>query len=291
MKMIQNPKRACCFLLTAVLIFSAALFSAQAETEQTARLIGLLITRESLKSYVGEDQVLWGTVTQPGPEEEVECRFEGINALRLLCFFTPDESGQDASLHSNVDDGIAAVDFDITENGASIKMNAKIFFVPSQEETLFFYNPVLMTEDGRVFATVGDAMIVDAGMFPPGAAVGQTVKDQRTHRENGQEIVDTTEAALEIQSARAPLNIHLVQFSSDHELLQADAYAPGTVPETIVPLGKADYLLLETEERDGEGRIYCRREVFGREDDFLNTLFCREDGICLQEYHEILWEE
>ncbi len=69
----------------------------------------------------------------------------------------------------------------------------------------------------------------------------------------------------------------------------SEEYQPGTVPEQIIPLPEADYLLLETEEEDSEGGVFIRREVFGRDADYLNTLSCRDDGICLSHHHEILW--
>ena len=45
-------------------------------------------------------------------------------------------------------------------------------------------------------------------------------------------------------------------------------------------------LLIETEEK---GSTHVRRQVIGRDEDFMNTLSCRDDGICIQHYHEIVW--
>ena len=72
---------------------------------------------------------------------------------------------------------------------------------------------------------------------------------------------------------------------------KSEEFAPGSVPEQIAPLGEADYLLLETEEKTPDGSMFTRREIFGRDIDYLNTLSCREDGICVSHYHEIIWNE
>ena len=134
-------------------------------------------------------------------------------------------------------------------------------------------------------------MAVSAEMNPPGASVGQTVRDERKHTENGIEFVDNTEVSVEIMAVREPLKIRLLQFNKAHEILQSEEYEPGSVPEQIAPLGEADYLLLETEEKTPDGSMSTRREIFGRDIDYLNTLSCREDGICVSHYHEIIWNE
>ena len=95
--------------------------------------------------------------------------------------------------------------------------------------------------------------------------------------------------SIQIQAVRKPLLIRLLQFSRTHELLENEEFLPGTVPEQIIPLTETDYLLLEIEEEDPDREVFIRREVFGRDADYLNTLSCRDDGICLSHYHEILW--
>jgi hypothetical protein len=148
---------------------------------------------------------------------------------------------------------------------------------------------VLRTDLGQVFAVPGDFMAVSAAMNPPGSAVGQTVRDERKHTENGSETIDTTTVNILIKAVREPMKIRLLQFSEAHELLISEEFVPGTVPEQIVPLTESDYLLLETVEKSPEGGSFTRREAIGRDTDFLNTMSCRDDGICLCHYHEVLW--
>ena len=260
-----------------------------ADSSEGSRLIGLLITREDLSEYTGEAGIILASCTQEGPDDEPEYHFGDISGLRLICFITPEESGEGSSIISNVDDGISAVDFDMNEDGSSIKMHATINFVPNQDEELFYYNPVLRTDSGQVFAVPGDFMAVSTAMNPPGSAVGQTVRDERKHTENGSENIDTTIVSIQIKAIREPLEIRLLQFSAEHKLLESTEYEPGAVPEQIVPLTEADYLLLETVEKEANGDSFPRREAIGRDVDFLNTMSCRDDGICLCHYHEILW--
>jgi len=261
-----------------------------ADTSEGSRLIGLLITREDLAGHTDESGVLLASCLQKGSVDETEYRFGDISGLQLICFIASEGNGEESLVISNADDGISAVDFNMNEDGSSIKMDATISFVPGQDEAFFFYNPVLRTESGQVFAVPGDFMTVSAAMNPPGSSVGQTVRDERRHMENGSETTDITTVSIQIKAVREPMKIRLLQFNKAHELLKSEEFMPGTVPEQIVPLTEADYLLVETEEKDPDGGSFTRREAIDRDVDFLNTMSCREDGICLCHYHEVLWE-
>ena len=262
-----------------------------ADPAEGSRLAGLFITKEDISSYIGEEGLLWASVSGECSESGPEYRFEAVNGLRLICFTVPENGDEGSSIVSNVDDGFAAVDFNLSEDGSTVRIKASVSVVPKQDEETFFFNPVLRTADGGVFAVPGDFMAVSAGMNPPGASVGQTVRDERKHTEDGVEIVDYTEVNVEITAVREPLKIRLLQFNKAHEILQSEEYEPGSVPEQVVPLAGADYLLLETEEKASDGSAFTRREIFGRDTDYLNTLSCREDGICVSHCHEILWNE
>ena len=70
----------------------------------------------------------------------------------------------------------------MSEDTGNIRMKASVSVVPKQDEDIFFYNPVLRTKDGRIFAVPGDFMVVSAEMNPPGASVGQTVRDMKPQK-------------------------------------------------------------------------------------------------------------
>ncbi len=285
-------KIAAVLLLVAVfLVFSGSLAEEVSldDPSEASRLIGLLITREDLSEYTGEAGILVASCTQEGPDAEPEYHFGDISGLRLICFIAPEDGEEGGRIISNVDDGISSVDFDMSDDGASVKMDATIHFVPEKDEELFFYNPVLRTDSGQVFAVPGDFMAISPAMNPPGSAVGQTVRDERKHTENGIETTDTTTVNIQIKAVREPLKIRLLQFSAEHELLDSAEFEPGTVPEQMIPLAGTDYILLETVEKDSDEDSFIRREAIGRDVDFLNTMSRRDDGICLCHYHEILW--
>ncbi|MBR4331661.1 MAG: hypothetical protein IKP72_03190 [Clostridia bacterium] len=284
-------KIAAALFLIAISLASAALSEAPAPygASENSRLIGLLITREDLSASAGEDGVIWASCTQNGPDADIEYSFGDVGGLRLICFAAPEEGGEGSRIVSNVDDGISAVNFDLNEDGSTVKMDAVIRFVPGLDDAFFFYNPVMRTASGQVFAVPGDFMAVSADANPIGSLVGQTIRDERKHTENGKEIIDATTAGIQIEAVREPLKIRLLQFSAEHELLASEEFEPGAVPEQIVPLAAADYLLLETIEKGPDGEPFIRREAIGRDVDYMNTFSCRDDGICLFHYHDVFW--
>lgn len=285
-------KNAAVFLMIILLLASAALSEGTlpAEISEGSRLIGLLITREDLTAHTGQTGVLPASCLQAAPDADPEYLFGDVNGLRLIGFMLPDASGEGSRVVSSVDDGLTDVSFDVSEDSGSVSMDAAIRFVPGQEEVFFFFNPVVMAASGQVFAVPGDFMAVSAAANPPGSSVGQTLREDRKHTENGTEITDTTTVAVRIDAVREPAEIRLIQFSEKHEALKSEAFLPGAVPDVIVPLAQADYLLLETVEKDGDGSFFTRREAVGRDADYLNTMSCGPDGICVDHYHEVRWK-
>ena len=105
-----------------------------ADTSEGSRLIGLLITREDLAGHTDESGVLLASCLQKGSVDETEYRFGDISGLRLICFIASEGNVEESLVISNADDGISAVDFNMNEDGSSVKMDATISFVPGQNE-------------------------------------------------------------------------------------------------------------------------------------------------------------
>ena len=64
-----------------------------------------------------------------------------------------------------------------------------------------------------------------------------------------------------------------------------DRYTPGAVPDTITADTATEYIIVETFDADAE----IRRELYQKSDEWLTTVFCREDGICIANGTAIVW--
>lgn len=128
-------KKIAAVLLTMIALLSSIALSeeaAPADPSEGSRLIGLLITQEDLSAYAGEDGVLIASCAQQEADADPEYSFGEVDGLRLLCFTVPDETGEGSRIVSNVDDGISAVDFDMSDDGSSVKMDAAISVVQAR---------------------------------------------------------------------------------------------------------------------------------------------------------------
>ena len=102
-------KKYAAVLLTMIVLHASISLSDEitfADSVEDSRLVGLLITKEDLSAYTGEDGILFASCTQKVTDSEPEYSFGEVNGLRLLCFVVPDETGEDSRIISNVDDGI-----------------------------------------------------------------------------------------------------------------------------------------------------------------------------------------
>ena len=151
---------------------------------------------------------------------------------------SPDAARDDRHIVFIVDDGFTDIHFDINEDSSSVRMDVDISFVPGPEDALFFFNPVLMTVAGQLYAVPDDFMTVNTAVNPPRSSVAQAILDERKHTENGSEAAVTTSITFQIHAVREPMEIHLLQFSEKRELLKSEAFLPGTVPNLIAPLAE-----------------------------------------------------
>ena len=135
----SKKKLAAVLFVIIMLLVSVSLSeeTVSADTSEGSRLIGLLITREDLAGHTDESGVLLASCLQKGSVDETEYRFGDISGLRLICFIASEGNGEESFVISNADDGISAVDFNMNEDGSSVKMDATISFVPGQNEAFF----------------------------------------------------------------------------------------------------------------------------------------------------------
>ena len=82
----------------------------------------------------------------------------------------------------------------------------------------------------------------------------------------------------------AGTRVELVQMDDAHGVVSMQRFAPGTLPQQIVPEQNTAYILLES--RSGEN---VRRSLFTPDDESLHAFFLRDDGICEQADHPIIW--
>ena len=313
---------ACCVLALAFVlgVTGVVRFPAGSGVSTPDRLIGILVTREYLDTFDSEkyfdenigklvsgggiseaDQQRYGRLwavrtekTAPSDDgthlfTETDFVFEGVDGLRLIYPALHQTEGSYGC--TNADTGICdvSINVDATGTGEKVKLEGSVYYVPGKEDVQFFFNPVYQTENGDVYALPGESMSMDPDQ-PAGASMGFSLSGFQNASEGGKETASSgTEVTVSIRTVHETLKVRALQFSADHRLLKTDEFLPGELPETFAPLPETEYIIRETVVNSEDPDDSAERTLIPKQETFLSAMSCREDGICIPQYCEILW--
>lgn len=311
-----------------VLLLAAALLTASAGCRlaredagfgaQEDRLIGVLLTTEYLdlfdfEGYLNDNLggfaggeieidgdareyqgrlyavVVTKTVTNEETGETIETEeyeFPGIDGIP---YFTVREGeGTTASISNGlISDGHVAISHGDEEN--SITMEGTLYVTPDAGRT-YYFNPVYQSADGRVYAMSGSGYTA-GGVRDEGEAYAQTLTATTTVTKDGKAVSDTVSVKVTIHVMRPPEKIVIVEMDEDNVMVTREVYAPGAAPEAITPEESTAYIVMETHKRDAGGKEIVVRGLYDKKAGTLEMFALREDGVCVKQWAQILWEE
>lgn len=298
------------FLLGCTGAVQIARNDAQTISAEPGRLIGALITTEPLDLFdiegylnyhagsiisggiigmeesAGYEGKLYAVLKEKGRPEYA---FEGVDGIRYFAAEMEDEHGSYTQSVSDegISDGHMAVN--ASDEGTSVSLEGTIYVSTksTREIVQYYVNPVYQEADGRVYAMEGNSISIDDETGSGGGKMtvtlnesdSQTVGDKSTSRESSVKIsiayIEPTEC------------VTVVQMDGENVPLDRKEYRLSEVPETLTVVPSAEYLVVETRGADGTEA----RKLYQKEDESFTIYFCREDGICVQHWTEILWTE
>ena len=184
-----------------------------------------------------------------------------------------------------MDDGISDGNyhFQSTDDGESASLKGTIFVASQSNSHSFYFNPVYQTSNGEVYAVTGQGISSNQENVP-GASWSTKISENQEITTNDTNTASGTEVEVTVCVMDKPTDIALLQFNDKNELLARAEYRPDTLPEQIDVLSDTQYLIMETSSSEG-----LNRTLFQREDSFVYAFYCRSDGICIKQAHEILW--
>ena len=88
-----------------------------------------------------------------------------------------------------------------------------------------------------------------------------------------------------------PMKITLYQMDRDNQVLRKDEYIPGKMPEKLEVSQGCEYLLIETEKKDPDGKMIISRDLYeqGEEGETLDIFYRGEGGKLSRQSTEINW--
>ena len=169
-----------------------------------------------------------------------------------------------------------------------LKCSTELCYVLREDEKSFIVNPVYRTEDGRVYAVPAGTSYSFSREAP--GSVTLTLSDSQYWSRGEESKKDTMEFAVTINIVDEVKNVSVMQFSRDNELLKADTFLPGTLPQELKPEAGAEYIIVDTETDSPDKEYPHTHEVYNRGDETLSILELQENGYCIKRNCRILWD-
>ena len=283
-------------------------------TAETDRLIGVLITEDSIESFDMETylqnnlselvnqkeismpeipadaQRLYATNTLKDVNS-LDFSFEGIKGIRFFsCYIDPEGNG-DGYWTSGADEGCSDSHwgFKETEDSSRIEGECTIFSTMSSHEKMFFVNPMYQTTDGRIYVIPGGGEVFsrDIAFYTTSS---RTLNEKRTMTINGETKTFEAEIKINFSFINPPSSVTLLQYDEENLVIAEQIIKADSIPEEIIPLKNAQYLIIESVVSTPDGTETTERQLLQRKDNYAKVFSVREDDIIVQHSIELKWQ-
>lgn len=284
-------------LLLAVLLLSGCQLASEEKREDPLqdKLVGVLVTFEPLdldfdiEGYFSDNPGLLdgGEVTlEPGEGMEYEEKlwaqvteegwsFPGIEGMVMGQMWQEDHwlgfSTEGFCEHRTSVERTEVLD--------AIEEEGTVYF-PAGASIMLCANPVYMTADGRYYAIQGDSF---QSSLQTGS-MSQSISDEMVWNVDGQETTYRAKFTTTVQGAALAEKLVLVWMTEDHQEIARAEYIPGQLPEEIIPVAGAAYLIAEQIAGETVSRQLCQPG-----DEPLTVYYQSQHLWCLPELANILW--
>lgn len=284
--------------------------AADGETEQDC-LIGMLVTREPLdlfdyEGYFSEnaDKLLAGgeisredsaayqgglyanpVEQEAGSERYTEYVFNNVEGYALYSAFSG--SGENGINYTSGDEAISdsKTHLSYTDGGKCIELEGTIYVTTENGPKAFYFNPVYQAATGELYALAGQGTSF-SGDLSEGMSHSTCMKEEQEYSADTASETESvaSEIKLTVTYILPPEKLVLIQFDGQNNIISQEEYAPGRLPEKLKPEPGTEYIVLASVNSQG-----TERELFQRDDEYLEAFFCREDGICVKTSTELIW--
>lgn len=165
-------------------------------------------------------------------------------------------------------------------------LEGTVYISPTGHDRTYYFNPIYQSADGRVYATTGSGLVA-GGTDSEGVVSAQTLDARYTMTENGKTVTDSVSVKISFIVMYRPEKIVVLQMDAESAVVSRMEYATGEVPKTITPEKNMAYIVVETHKTDSAGNAQTSRKLYGKDAESLEAFFCREDGVCIQQWIQI----
>ena len=217
--------------------------------------------------------------------------FEGLKGMQF-CVPTIQAAEKENSYIATMSDPAVSdvhTSLFIGDDENSVSLEGTIYVSSSKRDHIYFFNPVYQSSDGSVYLVSGDSHGFSGEGYGESSAFSQTMEASTTVTENGKVKKDAISIKITISVMFEPEKIAVLQMNADNTPISQAEYKTDEFPGTIALEAGAVYFIVETHKRDNMGSLIISRDIFGKDDEHIETFFAREDGVCVKRWTEIAY--
>jgi len=307
----MNKRIFAVLLAASILLSGCQLAKPENENNYTDRLAGVFVTTQHVDLWDAEaflndnlDEILSGNTDELDAPQHYDKLFaqvaesndnnqnsryvfNGIEGYFLASYLVkPDNEQQNEYWSSEVTGGIcdAAFSHHSTDTGTENILEGTIYVTAGSAETVFYFNPVYQTEDGRVYLMTGQGMSFGTGMA---SSATHTLNAERTHTQDGITNTDTTSVKITIAAVDPAVELKILQMDSGNNIVKEASYSVSDAPEALSFDPNTVYIIVEERTKDSS----IRRMLYQPGDRNMHYFKTLEGSICIKAQVSLNWQE
>lgn len=220
-----------------------------------------------------------------------EYAFPGFEGIPYYYAWVPSNMKHEGYYTSGSDDALSDGHISVKSGDRenSITMEGTVYVTP-RLDSRFYFNPVYQSPDGHVYAVQG-SFLSSSEVQGEGVAFSQIMDATYKTTENGKSRSDRISIKISISVMYPPEKIVVLQMGKEGSLVSRIEYTPGEMPKEIVPEKNTEYFIVETQKSGGHDGNTILRKLYGKDAESFEAFFCREDGICVNQWVQIQWNQ
>ena len=175
-----------------------------------------------------------------------------------------------------------------SDDEKSVSLEGTIYVASSNKNSFYYFFTVYQSSDGSVYLVSGDGFGFSSEGYGESSVYSQTIEASTTIIENGKEKKDSISIIVSISTMFAPEKINILQMDTDNTLISQAEYKPDMTPDVIALEKSTEYFIVETHKQDETGSPIVSRDIYGKDVEYIETFFIREDGVCIKQMTEII---
>ncbi|MCR5824087.1 MAG: hypothetical protein K6G60_06635 [Lachnospiraceae bacterium] len=278
--------------------------STEGERNSADRLIGILVTKESL-GQIDYDEYFEKNIdsivknNRKGTQfylpngktyakaissffsDEADYIFEGIEGFRLLA---PQRFEDGCNYTMFICDDVFTdnyVNLAKNDTGDSVELRTTIYYLDNEHCNRLYLNPIYQTPAGEVYAVNGNGHVLSA------PSTKQTLYEHLKSTANGTKATYEATFSVTFVPVKKPLLTRILQFASNNNLLRSEEFTPDSFPKSLKPLSETAYIVVESVKEDGIDRELVQK---GDKDEAAYAFLFNDDGIGIKQQCKIEWE-